>query len=164
MELVAQDLFAKFPINMIMNDVSGIGSCAEKGVSVLDPLQKKNLRMAIIWIRYYLIATNMSMFVLKAFMGIACLNQQFIHGDNELPPPPPLPPAQWATSSAQYWWNEEMPVSQPDLLFHKVFHLSESWLVGLNSLTFIYKNRCPQTYFFESRIFLWNHATFLESG
>ena len=48
MELVAQDLFAKFPINMIMNDVSGIGSCAEKGVSVLDPLQKKNLRMAII--------------------------------------------------------------------------------------------------------------------
>ena len=40
MELVAQDLFAKFPINMIMNDVSGIGSCAEKGVSVLDPLQK----------------------------------------------------------------------------------------------------------------------------
>ena len=41
MELVAQGLFAKFPINMIMNDVSGIGSCAEKGVSVLDPLQKK---------------------------------------------------------------------------------------------------------------------------
>ena len=41
MELVAQDLFAKFPINMIMNDVSGIGSCAEKGVLVLDPLQKK---------------------------------------------------------------------------------------------------------------------------
>ena len=37
MELMAQDLFAKFPI---MNDVSGIGSCAEKGVSVLDPLQK----------------------------------------------------------------------------------------------------------------------------
>ena len=41
MELVVQDLFAKFPLNMIMNDISGIGSCAEKGVSVLDHLQKK---------------------------------------------------------------------------------------------------------------------------
>ena len=41
MELVAQDLIKKFPINIKMNDVSGIGSCAEKGVSVLDPLQKK---------------------------------------------------------------------------------------------------------------------------
>ena len=33
--------FVGFSINMIMNYVSGIGSCAEKGVSVLDPLQKK---------------------------------------------------------------------------------------------------------------------------
>ena len=41
MELVAQDLFAKFPINMIMNDVSGIGSCAEKEASECWILGKK---------------------------------------------------------------------------------------------------------------------------
>ena len=57
------------------------------------------------------------MLVLKAFRAVACLNQQFIHGDNELRPPP-LPPT--------YSVNEKMQVSQPDLLFHKVFHLRES--------------------------------------